>query len=489
MKNIIAIDIKDNTLTDSLGRSVTANPEKPEELLEFLMIKEPNSFIVCWNLYALLSVLRSVMPESIYNTLLESDKVWFSHYKIFSNSGKKLSIGHEYKTHVSGNFYNSDKVEVDIYNLYTRYPSYQPTDVQDIYAKGIEYLQALEAMGLQEATTLASDIAAFSGSILSKYFIPHLYACPDEALDMSEYALGMINREWRAVYKVGYWQEAYHTDMSGAYPSIVKDFGDLSRATYWYSKKYEPCDFGIFKGYVTIDANISPIININNQPVNGKRYTDFMTTEQWGFLNHYHIGKFEPIGGWMIKYQNDYKPFQKIMTDLYANRENGGLQSDISKSISNGLIGKFGEYYEEKKGDFYNPMYSVMATSRASLKVGKMIYENNLQDNLINVVVDGFLTDKDTGLGNKRSLGNFRTEQVKALVLSLGHTYMGDKHPDNHTLEDMLLAIESKPEGLSYNRVILNKDLNTTNREWNNGYPESGNDWLTKTFVSSPIEV
>lgn len=478
MKDIIAIAINDKTLSDSQGRTCT--PETPEQLFDFLMIDNPNAYVCVWNLYSLVGLIRQFIPEKNYLELLEKDKTWINKYKLFSSSGKKLSIGHEYRELIHDNIYNSFKLEVDIYNLYRFFPDYQPKDVEDIKNKGIELLTTLETMGIQDPKTLASGIAIYADTVMSQASIPHLYDCPEEALDMGEYALQMLNREWRATYKIGRFPNATQIDINGCYPSLVKDFGDLSTAKYWHSNHYEPCDFGIFKGTKIITGD-TPIVDDNKQPTVGE-YEDYITVGQWSYLNHFHKGHFKPIDGYMLKFLDTNKPCEKIMTDLYQQRQQGGLVSDLSKSFSVGLIGQFSQYYDDKKGKFYNPIYSVMATSGASLKLGCKLEELELWDRLIYAIVDGAVVDADIKLGDgKRTLGDFRSEPIDTLVLSINHKYSGNK------LKDMLKLIEKYPNNKAYNDIILTQEMNTTNRIFNE-YPTNGKEWASgKIYTSEPI--
>jgi hypothetical protein len=478
MKDIIAIYIKDKTLFDSQGRTLT--PDSLESLLDFLLI-DTKDYVVCWNLYSLLALIRQFLPEKDYLTLLEKDKVWSGGYKLFSSSGKMLSIKHEYKEHLHDNFWASKTVETDIYNLYRYFPDYQPKDVNDIKNKGIELLTTLETMGIKDPKTLASGIAMYADTIMAQSSIPHLYDCPEEALDMADYALQMMNREWRATYKIGQFSNATQIDINGCYPSLVAQFGDLSTAKIWHSNHYEPCDFGIFKGTKIIIGD-TPIVDDNKQPTVGE-YTDYITTEQWAYCNHFKKGKFIPIDGWMLKFQDNNKPCEKIMTDLYNQRQQGGLVSDISKAISVGLIGQFSQYYDEKKGKFYNPIYSVMATSNASLKLGYKLEELKLWGRLIYAVVDGAVVDADIKLGDgKRTLGDFRSEPIDTLVLSINHKYSGDK------LKDMLTLIDKYPNNKAYNDIVLAQEMNTTNRIFND-YPKNGKGWINNQYSSDPIKI
>jgi len=289
----------------------------------------------------------------------------------------------------------------------------------------------------------------------------------------------MMNREWRATYKIGHFPNATQLDVNGAYPSLVAQFGDLSTAKIWHGKQYERCDFGIFKGEVNIFGD-TPIVNENKQPIVGK-YIDYITTGQWYYLTAFNKGTFKPFDGWMLKFQDKNKPCEKIMTDLYQQRQQGGLVSDLSKSFSVGLIGQFSQYYEEKKGKFYNPIYSVMATSRASLKLGAQLERLGLWERLCYACVDGAIVDAQVELGDgKRTLGDFRSEPVDALILSMNHKYTNDK------AKELVELINKYPNDKAYNNIVLLQELNTANRLFND-YPVTGKDWINNKYSSEAI--
>jgi hypothetical protein len=488
MRDIIAIDIKDDYLINNLGQSTPC--DSLEHVLDFCITNKPNEQLVTvWNLFALLDVIRKLINEQEYKSLIETDKVWCgkgTRYKLFSSQGKRLCIGKE--TKLNG---VSSKIESDVFNLNRYFPNYKPKDAIDIYNKGVELLKALDTMGMGDTDTLASAINIFNKSKLKDEFIPGIRDCPDALIDMTEYLMPLLARELRVVYKVGCWQgdhKATDCDIRAAYPSLVRNFGDLSDCKIWHSKTYQPCDFGVFKGYVTVSSDKSPIVDENKQPYKGRKL-DFLTTHQWAYLKTSNKGTFEPIDGWMLKYNSDFKPFQKIMDDLYQQRLQGNsLISDISKSIANGLIGMFGQIYGEKYGEHFNPAYSVMATSLCSLKVAKKIDDLGIWDSIISIIVDGFLSTNQFTLDDDGKIGSWKSELVNSLTLSIGHAYTGSKHPENHSFEDMMLAIQSNPKLSSFNDVILSKELHTTNRQFDE-FPSNGQDLLTKVYESKSIEV
>jgi hypothetical protein len=96
--------------------------------------------------------------------------------------------------------------------------------------------------------------------------------------------------------------------------------------------------------------------------------------------------------------------------------------------------------------------------------------------------VDGAIVDTQLLLGDgKRTLGDFRSEPIDTLVLSINHKYSGDK------LKDMLRLIEKYPNNKAYNDVVLSPQMNTANIDFNE-YPATGNEWVSRTYSSEPIK-
>jgi hypothetical protein len=98
------------------------------------------------------------------------------------------------------------------------------------------------------------------------------------------------------------------------------------------------------------------------------------------------------------------------------------------------------------------------------------------------------LSEQQFTLEDDGKMGSWSSELVNSLTLSIGHAYTGSKHPDNRTFEDMLMAIQVNPKLSSYNDVVLNKELHTTNRVFDE-FPNTGEDWITKVYNSKAIEV
>lgn len=451
------------------------------ELFNFLL-KDDADFRVTWSLYSIIEMCNDLLPKPAYDDLISKDKVTVDGYKLFSSSGRVFSISN--REHLHDNFYQEN--EVNIYHLAQYFPNYNPTDANDVANKCSELITTLSEMGLNP-TKLTSAVAIYDECIMSNLELPTIYNMPNEAFDACEYAHRVGIREWSAVYQVGHWTEAYDIDCNGGYPSIIRDLPDTSHMKVWYSKKYMPCDFAILKGRVTITSDFSPIVDSNGVPYKGSKI-DYITKDTWAIINILKLGHFEMEDGWFIKFTTQDKPYFELMNDLYDVRGESGLDRLIPKLISTGIYGRMAQEYDNRYGDYFNPILATMTTTRMSLRLGKLLIDNNLQPNVISVTVDGALLDKQPVIQTGNKLGDWRvSEKLNALVMSRGFQWCADKHPNNYYYEDMMQAINAKPNGNFYNGILLNNDLKT-NRQFDS-FPRTGKQLLENKYNSKPMEV
>ncbi len=488
MKRVIAIQIQDKHLTDSEGSTIDITT--PESLLDFLLINYgEGTYKVVWNLYVLVDLLGKVLSESAFQELMDKDRVQFGDYKLFSSAGRIFAVTYNKNTH--DNFY--DRHEENIYHLAQYYPGAKVVTLDEIKSKGEELLTALDKLGFNP-TKLSSPINIYDECVLKSKYIPTIFDLDDKGLDFCDYATKAMGREWRTCYKLGHWhpnnsRQAWDYDVTSGYPSIIKDLKDTIECTFWYSKKYEPsADFGVCKGVVTITADKSPIMNPESKPKKGT-WSDYLTTEQWAYINHFKQGKFVMEDGWFVKFHSTLKPFEKIMTELFTMREQGGVIATFAKAVSVGLGGRFSQLYAERIGDYYNPIYALQTISRMPLKVGKFIEENQMWNDVISVTVDGVLASKYVPLDNKRIMGNWRvSESIPALVMSMGYQFVGDKKPQNITYEDMIKEILAHPNKQTYNGILLNPQMLSNNRIFK-VFPKTGKNLLDNIYESEPLTV
>lgn len=488
MKRIVAILIQDNYISDSEGAKVKVTT--PEDLLYFLLLNYGEGcFKVCANLYSLVHLLGKVLPTNAFQDLMDKDRIQFGDYKLFSSQGRVFGVTFNKLLH--DNFYQYH--EENIYHLSQYFPGEKMETLDIIKSKGEELLKALDQLGYNPSR-LSSAVNIYDECVLKSKYFPTMMDLDDNGLAFCEYAQKAMGREWRACYKIGHWhpnsdRQAWDFDQTAGYPSIIKDLLDTNETTIWHSTKYEPsADFGVCKGKVTIDSDISPIMNPEGVPTKGN-WPDHLTTEQWGYINKFKQGHFVMEDGWFIKFHSTIKPFFKTMTELFALREKEGVIATFAKAVSVGIGGRLAQVYPEKYGDYYNPIYALQTVSRMPLKVGKFIEENKLQQDLISVTVDGLLASKFVPLDNKRIMGNWRvSESVPALVMSMGYQFVADKKPQNITYQEMMNEILAHPNKQVYNGVLLNSSMLSNNRHYDS-FPKTGANLLSTTYASKPIEI
>lgn len=489
MKGTVALQIDQNGRTYHISdsRGASANVDSPQALFDFLLIDYPNTFKVCWNIYQLVNLVGKILPESAFQTLMDKDRVEVEYngatYRLFSSQGRVFSITKKWTIPLHNNFQEKHEVEQDIYHVAQFFPSQHVETLEDITAKGNELLKALDEMDLHP-TKLSSSIAIYD-EVLNSNYVPTIFTMNDAGLDFCDYASHLLSREWRCCYRIGHWPKAYDYDVRGAYPSVIANLGDTSDCDFWYAKLLQRCDFGVVYGEIDITSDYSPIVNREGKNVKGK-YEDYFTTEQIGYLYFYKQGTFKIKDGWFLEFHTDDKPLFQIMNDLYTKRELGGVKKDFAKAVSVGIGGRLAEEHPEKFGNYYNPILSIMTTSRMSLKVGKFIENNNLEPNLISVVVDGTLCDKEIQTNEPPIMGNWKIEQVPALVLSLGYQFVGTKKPGNITYGEMMAEIKTHPNKTAYKGILLNPNMLNNNHVFRE-YPRRGNDLLKNIYESRAI--
>lgn len=84
------------------------------EILEFFL-KGDADFRLVWSLYDIVTMLEKLLPREAYNKIIETDKLTWGEYRLFSSSARIFSINHKWTEHLHGNFYEPHNKEVNIY--------------------------------------------------------------------------------------------------------------------------------------------------------------------------------------------------------------------------------------------------------------------------------------------------------------------------------------------------------------------------------------
>ena len=445
-----------------------------DDALAFLL--EPcGEFAVTYNLDAFVDSLVSIMPKALAAKVKEGGRVFTpENRKLYYQTGRVFGINH-----------------IDFYGL-NRYSEEPLTNCQKVLELAEKVVEAYHEIGIKDVTRLTSPVALYSQVLDS---IPYPRACdlPESAFPMLEACTPIMSREWRQVYQLGRWN-AYQIsdyDLTAAYPAQMAQLPDISKAHFFSSKTMpDKYSWGVLTGQLKITKPVSPFICKEKGVYGIGEWPDTITTEQLRFLRASSVGDFTMESGEFFLLPKSYGyPFKPTMESLYNSRESDNpLVSKIAKGIAVGIGGKLAEIYEDRLGDNFNSIYALMTTSRCMLTVGSFIYNHHIEDDVVSVLVDGFMA---TGIRlpvvNRKVMGTWKiNEPLPALVASLEYQWQGNKRPNYKTYDEMIAAIREHPDRSYFEGVDLN--LLSHNRNFTK-LPRTGKELLENKYRSEPYEV
>lgn len=437
----------------------------------------PCDMAVVYDLDDFVRTFALLLPKNLGKKLLEGGRIILpDNTRLFYQPARIFAI-----TYVN---------EVSFYGL-RRYSEAQVNTPCELLKLGQRVIEAYKILGMIP-TKLSSPVAVFS-EYLSGLDFPRACDLPDNALPMTILASEHMTEEWREVFKLGYWDkgEVSDIDLTASYPSFIAKLPDLSHAEFFESDTMpEYYSFGIMLGDLEVVRNVSPFQDVNGIHFKGVKKDFMITTDalwilaKWGGTFHYKYG-------WFLKYKYDCdKPFQDTMQHLYNMRDYPDeLVSDIAKQISVGIYGMLAQRYDTAKGwklgENFNSIYAYMVTSRCALYVAHLIYRDKLDDRVINITVDGLLTEGQVDISTQKYFGHWRlNEQTPALVASQLYAWHNDKHPNGKYIDEMIDTIR----GIANSAILDGMDLNLL--EYSRNFPNrprTGNDLLNRKFQSCPI--
>jgi len=238
---------------------------------------------------------------------------------------------------------------------------------------------------------------------------------------------------------------------NSAYPSVASQLFSTKYCSYKKANHYIPCHVAFLKGTITINAPISPIIyrtkDGNLIPPIGT-WDGYFTSEEITFIEKWKLGSFKLKDGWFLTFKAPVKPLELPLQRLYAIRRKSvydELVNRITKGIGVGIIGKMAErFIDGTPGEYFNPIWHSLVTSRVRLKVAEFIFANDLTKDLVHTSVDGILTTKEVKLPKQNDMGSWRlSSSGSALVISSGQLFYGDKHPKGINYEALMTMIKA----------------------------------------------
>ena len=413
--NTVAFDVKrDNgnlIIRDSKGDEEVV--KTIEEYLYFLLEPYDDNIKVVWNIPEFIKPLLALFPKDIAHKIKTGTRVEYNGFRIWlglTRHGHIFGVSYKEIKPIKGNIYEKKQYDTDIYELKQYFPKEKsPLTVDGLADKGDYLVTTLGRMGLTPKK-LSSAAGIYKECVLDKMPVPTLWTMPEKSFPMMELAANYI-REWHGDYASGNWDKKplFKADLSAAYPWALSTLPNLKYADYVpFTEIKESMDWGIFKGKLTIDSPVSTIVDESGTNKVGEFEDEVITSDDWASIEKWGIGKFEPESGWYITLKKDVKIFDYIMRRLFEYRGGNVTRDTLAKAMSVSVWGQFMVMHGTDFGDYFNGIYACMVTSKVRARVCDYIYENNLQDDLVEVTVDGFRSKKELGISKQSKFGEWR---------------------------------------------------------------------------------
>lgn len=404
---------------------------------------QPHSgFKVSWDLDALIEPLG--IKEGKSRTPAE--------HMIIYNPGKSIFIGLKHGASTS------------IYNLGQFYPDdlSEPLTLKHVVYKGEELLDEMREIGIRP-NKLSSPIAMFD-DIFDRLDLPTWEDTENVDPDINQAATECLNRIWNTAYKIGYFHETFDYDQNAAYPAIVAGLRD-TRNGRWYrcNRPPPPAVYGFARGKLLISKEMTPFVHLSASgdgfDAVGERYTT-ITLGQYAYLKEYGCGNMViDHGYWWVPKNGQSFPLDIIIKQYFRERAGASpLLNRILKRAINGFYGMLRQVYmpECKYGKRTNLVWAAVVETESALNVGRFIYDNDLENDVIQVATDGVLSSKKADIESSADIGKWRLDSTgPALVLDTGLAWHGNKHPNQLYLEDAVKLIEAKPTMREWHRGTI----------------------------------
>ncbi len=386
--NILGFHINPEGITVSNGK-YESRPPYLECLLKYI-----DSINVCYHLDYSVANLLSLLKfnERQLRQLNDTTELNVRSYKLKYVHKKFFSI-------IKGDLFAlfSDVSQyMDTYNLVDGDALSKAKEAQSI---GYEIYQALYKLGLHPQNVI-SPIACFEKERLSKLDLATIQDIPLEA---GQYAYEACVGPWVETFKKGYFKQAYDYDISSCYPSLLANTPNIKYGTFRKVTEFIPeAYYGHYYVMVNMTANFHPIIY---RKTHRKSYTPIGEWERYSsmyelvFIDRYKLGTYEIYDGWVWIPDKLVFPYKGIINWLYDKKESSkGYDKLVVKRIMSALWGYTLMQNADPRnpvGDYFNPIIGEYVETGARLEVARFVLDNNLQDNLISIAVDGVLTDKE----------------------------------------------------------------------------------------------
>jgi hypothetical protein len=122
--------------------------------------------------------------------------------------------------------------------------------------------------------------------------------------------------------------------------------------------------------------------------------------EELEFITKHNLGTYEIEDGWCFYPNKIVKPYKEVIDKLHLLKERySGMQRKITKRVLEGLWGATLRVDWDGNlsiaGTLFNPIFGCQTETLVKLEVARFILDNNLQDHVLSIAVDGVLSDKE----------------------------------------------------------------------------------------------
>lgn len=198
---------------------------------------------------------------------------------------------------------------------------------------------------------------------------------------------------------------------NSAYASILMNCIDYRHGEWKKIDHFDPTShYGYYKGTVNMTADFHPIVyaRTNEQSTTPKgEWERKSLKEELEFITKYERGTWEVEDGWVFYPTKLVYPYKKVILWLNDWKDKTkGMERKVVKRVLESLWGYTlrvdwdGE--TATPSEYMNTVFGAQTETLVKLKDAQFVIENGLEDNLLNISVDGVLVDKEVKLIKKK---------------------------------------------------------------------------------------
>jgi hypothetical protein len=268
---------------------------------------------------------------------------------------------------------------------------------------GVQVYNALSRLGLHPKS-LISPIATFEKEVLFKMDLPTIDDMPEEA---AQYAYECCTGPIICSYQKGKFEKCWDYDLVSAYASKLSECIDYRYGSWEKIDHFDPtAHYGFYLSNVDMTANFHPIVYARHNEESHCPLGEWQrksTQDELNFITNYKRGTWEVEDGWVFHPTKIVKPYKKVIDWLHSQKEKStGMQRKIVKRIQEGLWGYTlridwnGE--TATPSEHMNTVFGCQTETPVKLEVAKFVIDNQLEEFLLSIAVDGVLATKEVNL-------------------------------------------------------------------------------------------